>query len=233
MKEGVRAERLKERLKDHVEAERLKDQVEAERLLKEGSERTNDFWRGQDQKRQLAVVAEGSNPASLGNAIRAAEDEALPPLPSRMSLLEESAAAKRTMLRHGGGVAGALPAPAPGSIAAIRAPPATQALNATGYAAAPTKPVSAVSGGFNSGVGATLMSVSLTFKGKKKVVRHLKSTTVAEFTDMYAQRIYGNQPLVALDTMGVEVGKELTLGHLLADSNAPEPLQLVLETDAW
>lgn len=77
------------------------------------------------------------------------------------------------------------------------------------------------------------INVSLTFKGKTKVVRHLKETTVSEFTEMYMKRFNNGEPLIAQDLDGIEVGKDLRLQDL-DHSSGTTPLALSLkEDDGW
>ncbi len=76
----------------------------------------------------------------------------------------------------------------------------------------------------------TLAHVGLTFRGKRKLVKHLRGTSVGQLVEMYEERFSTNADLVAVDAEGVEVGPGLCISDLIGTAAV---LELSLQENAW
>lgn len=87
--------------------------------------------------------------------------------------------------------------------------------------------------------GSELISVALTFQGKRKLVRHLCHTLVGDLLRLHpvaSQPSRLASPLVLVDRDGFEVGSNVPLGTLARRAGASgmcQLLELTLQTDDW
>jgi hypothetical protein len=83
-----------------------------------------------------------------------------------------------------------------------------------------------------SSTGDFIVSVSLTFQGRRKLLRHSGNTRVGQILELHPSLLQrAGQPLVIVDAQGFEVGKEITLGTLCSKPGAI--LELEVQADEW
>merc|ERR1712048_453048 len=86
--------------------------------------------------------------------------------------------------------------------------------------------------------GTSWVSVSLSFKGRKKLVKHLGCTMVGDIIKLHLPQGGAQQPaVVVVDRQGFEIGKEMPLNVLVQmqgiDVAAGALLELSIQTDEF
>jgi len=75
-----------------------------------------------------------------------------------------------------------------------------------------------------------IVEVSLSYQGRRKMLRHNASTRVGHILELHPSLLRAGKALVIVDAQGYEVGNELTLGALVKGNSV---LELVVQADEW
>lgn len=75
-----------------------------------------------------------------------------------------------------------------------------------------------------------IVSVALTFQGRRKLIRHSGTTRVGQLLELHPQLMRNEKPQVIVDSQGFEVGSEICLATLCKPGVL---LELEAKADEW